>query len=214
MYDLLRCLAEWIDPTFPCRNPRPLVIAAPSGDIQDLAEDQSGSDCTDPNDRSDFTVNLIGTPPIGLSIIRNDGAEPEKLLFRENDANIQWTTVQVDRPNLVARIGEVAERPQGGAISLWLDPRHPGDLITVTTTPSMTAEAVNRALLGAIQMRGFTARRSGGFFVVGASGAFTDAGIRYVSFRSTDAGIRKSDLQLIPPSLLDIYRTAGAPTGR
>jgi hypothetical protein len=202
IYDLLRCLAEWIDPTFSCRN-FPPVSWVPGDGIRDLSRDPSTNDCAVLNERSDFTVNLIGNPPIGLSIIRRDGQEPEKLLLRENDSNIQWTTLQVNRANLVARIGEVTEFPSGGTISLWINASEPGDAIDVPTGRLVTPEAINQALVRAIESRGFVVRRSEGYIFVSASGSDPEGGIRYVSFRSTDPEIQRSDLFLLPPHMID-----------
>ena len=219
MYMLLGCLASYIDPTYRCRHPfLPVAAGVPPG-AQDepvlLDAALLDPSCTgQPNVRSDFTVHLIEdreNAPIGLSIVRRDGGEPEKMLVVEDDPNIQWTTVLVERANLIAKIGQISEIPRGGVIQLWVDSREAEDVIEVLTARNATPESVNRDLVAQLQQRGFEAYYRGKYIVVSApepglvtsASEFRHSGIQYLSFRSMDSGIARSALVLVPPHLID-----------
>jgi hypothetical protein len=129
-----------------------------------------------------------------IQILRIDGGEIDDLQFRENDPNIQSTSITVNGNRLVAQIGFIEENPSlaGGTIFLTLN----GQTVSVNTTGLANASAVTVALILALQGAGYLVESHPPYFVVkrGPNGSsFTQVGLR-----STDSAITTSDVGLLP----------------
>lgn len=199
VFDLLECLGAGIDPTFPCySHPTPFTTAPSGSSGHSVVLQQNPPQQTYcPYARQDYWVSWLPAPRIGIQILRTDGSEVDSLFLRENDPNIQWTTLQVQRPGMVARIGEIQEAPSGGIISVRLNDRLPP--IDVETT-GMQAADVNSGLVGSIMFRGFRVRHESPYIVVSFDRNNGGSSLTKVSFRSTDPQIVRSELRLEPPS--------------
>jgi hypothetical protein len=161
-----------------------------------------------PEGRSDYLVTPISGMggAIGLNIERlvayEGSLEASGLYLKENDPNIQRTVVQVDRPNLIAKIRifdvydvdpQPRQAPEGGWIKLILN-RHP---FTVQTGSWMSREEILGALEHQIATAG-TVESSPPYIVVTSVLGQPPTRIEFISY---DHGIIQSEIRLdrIPP---------------
>jgi len=194
IFDLLECLLDNIaTPPPPCL-PWPIGTGDGSG-FENLTKEDPSADCSDPDSRQDFYVTLVPLPYYGVEIRRLDGSEIDRIALRENDPGIQTTELRNERPDRVARIRQIEETPQGGSIHLVIDDvsvnvsLHNGRFPTV---PKINAEVIRQIRAGGLSL-GYLAP----YFYV-RNHTRLPYGVHVVQFRSTDPGITRSDLSLLP----------------
>ena len=194
--ELLGCMASYIDPIFFCDPVNPVAGGAqlPPG----FAKQQiyPGDQCPEPDTRGDFVVHYIGNPPIGITVQRltpdsTGSMEPERLFIHENDPNIQWVTISVNRPLLSGRFGVVTEIAHGGSITLAVNGT---PLPAVTTTNGQSGSIVTRALSNRLAQMGYRVINDGTYLDVSPFGLV--GSITNISWKSTDPGIVSSTLSL------------------
>ena len=122
----------------------------------------------------------------------NNGGEPDRLSLRENSSSIQWTTIFVNQPNLVARIGLLDEWPSGGSIEVTVNGQLPP--ITVMTHAGQAPEEINDAIVAGLQARRYVVSVTGYYLVVQQDPSRHS--ITKVSFRSTDPTLVRSEVRL------------------
>jgi hypothetical protein len=193
--ELLGCMASYIDPIFFCDpvNPVPGGAQLPPGYAKESI--YPGDHCPEPDARGDFVVHYIGNPPIGVTVQRlapdeTGSMEPEKLFIHENDPNIQWVTISVNRPSLTGRFGVVTEVAHGGSITLAVNGT---PLPAVTTTNGEWSVTVNRALVSRLTQAGYNVFNDGTYLIVSTP---SPGSITSISWKSTDSGIVRSTLHL------------------
>ncbi len=135
--------------------------------------------------------------PTLLEIRRTTGGDIDDLRFRENDSGIQSVLLSLLRPKLAAWIGMVHETPSAGVLVLTLNDQ----AIAVETAGKGSADAVNLALVQAIQQAGFDVAFFPPFILVLRHSGSAE-GLTRVGWRSTDPGITSSDLALLPEAWL------------
>ena len=148
-------------------------------------------------------------PPAGLEIYREDFSEIDRLRFRENYPEIEWTEVHVNQPELVAEVQEFTEDPSSGVITLTLNDWP----VRVQTAWSSTPSELTQALVKAVQDAGFDASYRRSFIVVAEDLRDPElpVGITRVRFESTDPNIVTSEIALEPRSVLDDELTLPVP---
>jgi len=106
----------------------------------------------------------------------------------------------METPGRYARIGLVEETPaRTGEVILQIDDAR----MTVRTDLFPTALAVNAEIVRQLHIAGYAARAEGScLFAIRNRG--TNPGIRRLQFRSTDPGVTRSDLSLLPPDDTDL----------
>ena len=119
--------------------------------------------------------------------------EPIAKWFLENDPGIQSVLLTLLRPKLAAWIGMVQQKPSTGVLVLTLN----SQAIAVETAGKGSADAVNLALVQAVQQAGFDVVFFPPFIVVLRHSGSAE-GLTRVGWRSTDPGITLSDLTLLP----------------
>lgn len=197
--DLLLCLEDEIE------NPPPACPQTPGGSGGGggpVEFDEDPPDChTYPNARSDFNVDVLSPPAFphyGLRILRLDGSEIERVAFRENDPGIQTTQLTINRPNLMALYGLIDEAPAGqGSVILKVD----SHAIAVATS-GRTASQINKILQINLQALGYTLTVEGTRVAIHNQQGLSP-GVRLIQWRSTDPGIRRSNLELRPDEPLE-----------
>jgi hypothetical protein len=133
------------------------------------------------------------TDPVTLDIRRTGGEEIDDLHFVENDRIIQSVTLTLDRPQLVAEIGDISQPPTFGAITVSLNDRR----IVVGTAGKGSAATVNAALVQAIAAAGFQVDDAPPVIIVRRDLRF-NTGLTLLGLQSTDPAIFLSDLALVP----------------
>ena len=188
--DLLACLLNEIaTPPPPC----PRLPLGPQ--LETYSPDLNAPLCSDPDLRQDFIVTLVPPPHYGVEIRRLDGSEIDRIALRENDPGIQTTELHNDRPFRVARVRQIEEAPEGGEIHLVIDDVEvslsfePGHL---PTPPEINADIVRE-----LRAAGLTITYQAPYFYI-RNHTGLPRGVHVVHFRSTDPGITRSDLALLP----------------
>jgi len=195
--DLLACLQNLIENPPPACGPTSTGGDGGGGPID--FDDDPPPNCEEyPLGRSDFNVTIQKKPPDaywGITIMKLDGSEIERLAFRETHAGIQTTELYVNRPTRMASVGKIVEEPAGdGAISLTVD-----GLSLSLSTEGLSAFDINQALEGLIAGLGspYTVYDDGArFHIVKRTGK--NPGVKRIRFRSTDSNIVRSSLELSP----------------
>lgn len=197
IYDLLRCLAEGIDPNFPCPGGggySPSQTPPPYNHSTHIAPiDPPPTNCE--HARSDYNVWFLPGPQVGIQIHRLDGGEVNSLFLRENDPNITYTAIEVDRPGMIARIGRFEGAPTGrNRVSVWVNDRE----IDVDTRERSSGDDVTRDLAARLPLYGFSVILEPAYIVItGDHEAGT--GITKIRLVSTDSGMVKSEIRIDPP---------------
>ena len=141
-----------------------------------------------------YVVSRLISPEIGIQILRADGYEIDNLELSESFPDIGWTEIEVNQPDLIARISEITEEPSSGNITVLLNDR----VAAVATTQSMLADDVTRDLADAIDLMGFEVAIKDHFIVV-TRDLWQDTGITRVGLITNDPAIKSSHLSLGPP---------------
>ena len=195
--ELLGCMASYIDPIFFCDPVNPVSGGAqlPPGFAKQFI--YPGDGCPEPDTRGDFVVHYIGNPPIGITVQRlapdeTGSMEPARLFIHENDPNIQWVTLSINRPLLTGRFGVVTEVAHGGVITLAVNGT---PIAPVMTTNGQSSVTVNRALVSGLAQAGYHVLNDGTYLNVSPGGL---GSITSISWNSTDSGIVSSTLSLDP----------------
>ena len=204
--ELLACMASWIDPFYFCNPGNPASGGAQLPPGFSKQQIYPGDQCDQPLDRSQYKVYTTPTGsslPTGLHIELRDpdaggSTEPYKLYIYENDPNIQWVTLTLNRGGMRGRFGVVTETAQGGSITLVVNGAF---LPPVTTFPGQSGVTVTRMLSGALTQAGYVVNNDGAFLNVTATGLHSITNIAWISF---DSGIVSSTLSLDQnPPLID-----------
>ncbi len=192
--ELLYCLLDEIaTPPPPCPTLGGLETHSPGGGR--LARRYAGEPCSDPDSRQDFNVTLVPPPQYGVQILRLDGSEIERIALRENDPGIQTTELRNERPYRVARVRQIEETPEGGEVHIVVDD------VEVTLSfghgPVATQVEINADMARGLRAGGLTiAYQAPYFFISNHTGI--PRGVHVLQYRSTDPGITRSDLALLP----------------
>jgi len=160
------------------------------------------------NEAGQGVYTAEATLPTLLDIRRTTGGDIDDLRFRENDSGIQSVLLSLLRPKLAAWIGMVQQRPSAGVVVLTLN----NEAIAVQTASKGSTDAVNLALVRAIQEAGFDVAFIPPFIVVLRHSGSAE-GLTRVGWRSTDPGITLSDLALLPEAGLGASDGAAPPSG-
>lgn len=198
---LLECLAVWIDPTYGC--PPPSGSTNPWADLHTRVQRVYPPElCNNPTSRMEYRVQRIEN---GLDIkLRDhdetDSTEPYRLMLKEDDSNIQWTSIAVDRPNLKAWIKGFEQTPTDVTQST-VDVIINGVTITVTLRFNDSLQTETNKLITAIRNAGFSVTYSSPYINVwwdSRNDPQYNHTIRSVSYRSWNQGISKSEIHLDP----------------
>ena len=194
--DLLGCLLDEIaTPPPPCPWGPQLETASPGGVGKLVKRNTGDARCSDPDLRQDFIVTLLPPPYYGVRIRRLDGSEIERIALRENDPGIQTTELRNDRPFRVARVRQIEEVPEGGEVHLIIDD------VEVTLSFGQgelpTLPEINADVIRALRDGGLTITYEAPYFYISNQTRFP-RGVHVVQYRSTDPGITRSDLALLP----------------
>lgn len=188
---------------------------APSGDKEEPVETASnpcsgcefeGSNsayltCVEDSYDPQYLVDWVpgGSGYIGVDLLKSTGEEIDDVCVKENDPDIQWTSIKVDRTGLVAKIGKftVQSNGPGGTVYVYVNEV----AVSFSTRASDSVQTLNDKLGNAITEK-FPRVEAGNYYVVtgdGLGGTPTKLG-----FRSTDAGLWQSAIALEPYNLVGV----------
>lgn len=192
---LLSCLGTYIDPTWACRLPNDgSGIQLPPGYKQFIVVDPTY--CPTPDTRGEFRVTYLSPPKIGIQIVRRvadatGSYEPAMMKLIEDSHTINVTAVSVNRPGLSAYIHELEGVPAGGVVQLTINKIA---VPAVNTTAGSSLANLNQQLVSNLESAGFNAEYEPPYIILMPVGP----NITRVSLRSTDPGIYKSEIALVP----------------
>jgi hypothetical protein len=194
LYDLLACLQNEIsNPPPPCPAPNPECTGPRPCPVPPRRLDDPDTPCFSySNARQDFHVWVIEW---GVLILRLDYTEINRLTFREDDPGIQTTELRLNEAAVgrVARVRLVEEIPSGaGMVYLTVN----DTTVSVSTSAFQTPYQINAELIQQLGVP-FSVTVAGAYLHIHIRAGMGD-GIHRVQFRSTDSGIVKSDLSLLP----------------
>jgi hypothetical protein len=169
-------------------NPTATVTVQFAESIDEVLEDLAAA-----INATSGTVYTATVPdPTTLEIRRGSGEEIDDLHFTDDDAGIQSVLLTVDRPNLSAYLGLVAQTPSSGSLIVTLNGRR-----LVVPTTGRTAAGLNAALIQAIRGAGFLVEEADPYLIVRRDLRLGTA-LTQVGLWSTDPVLTVSDLALLP----------------
>ena len=203
--DLLHCLITSLstncNPDHPFETEENTDPFGDGGGASDLEPDPPGDDdgCIVPGENGDYVIRPLKDPLIGFEILREDGSEIDNLSLWEDFPGIEWTELEVNQRDLLARIGDFQGIPTNGEVIVTLNRRD----VRVDTGSHTQAFEVTRALVNAIERAGFTVSHEPPYALVTWDTLY-NRGLTHVSLRSNDPGLVRSELALEPKEMTDL----------